>query len=201
MEDSDENTLSLVPGDMTQSLFVDESLGVVMSKVQALESFLNLATRDGTFSEFIREILVVFVKAVPSEAGSILEINTEEMNLFFRAALGQSAENVQNFVIPVGTGLVGHAIESKQPVIVNQVPENQMHLKAIEKAVGFETRNMIVIPILIRGRVYGALELLNRMGETTYSDTDTELLTYLADAASKAIEMRLMIAWAKKARS
>jgi GAF domain-containing protein len=197
LEDSNKKSES---SEVSGALFADESLGILLTKVQALETFLNLATRDTGFSEFMRELLVVFVKAVPSEAGSILEMNEEEATLSFRAAVGQSSENVQNFVIPVGHGIVGHSIESKQPVVVNQASENQVHLKSIAKAVGFDTRNLIVVPILIRGRVYGALELLNRTGEEAFSDGDTELLTYLVEAASRAIEMRLMIAWVKKAK-
>lgn len=178
----------------------DASLANLMAKVQALETFLSLPTRDLNFKDFMREVLVALVKAVPSEAGSVLELNTEEQNLFFRAAVGQSSEAVSGFTIPVGHGLVGHALESKQPVIVNQLPENQMHLKSIAKAVGFDTRNLVVIPISIRGKNYGAVELLNRIGEEGYSDEDVEILVSLVDSASKAIEMRLMIGWARKAQ-
>ena len=182
----------------SEPLLEDDSLGSVLVRVQALEAFLIEATKDSSFSDFVREILIAFMKAVPSEAGSVLELNPEEQNLFFRAAVGQSADNVQSFTIPIGHGIVGHCIESKQTVIVNQVPENQLHLKSIAKAVGFETKNLIVVPIMIRGRIYGALELLNRIGEESYSDADAETLTYLADLVGKAFEIRLMVGWAAK---
>ena len=57
--------------------------------------------------------------------------------------------------------------------------------------------HLIALPIVIRGKVFGVLELLNRIGEETYSDTDIDLLTALCNMAARAIEIRLMIAWRK----
>jgi hypothetical protein len=42
------------------------------------------------------------------------------------------------------------------------------------------------------------LELLNRVGDQNFTPNDVGLLGYLAHMASKAIEIRLMIAWAKQ---
>ena len=69
---------------------------------------------------------------------------------------------------------------------------------AIEKAVGFETRNMIAVPIVIRGKIFGVLELLNRVGDDNYSPGDIELLTYLCDIAARSIEIRLMLGWGRQ---
>jgi GAF domain-containing protein len=98
----------------------------------------------------------------------------------------------------MGQGIVGHVAESKQPLIVSNVSENRNHLKAIEKAVGFETRNLVAIPIIVRGQVFAVLELLNRQGEDNYSEEDLEVLKYLCETAGKTIEIRMMIAWAAR---
>ena len=53
--------------------------------------------------------------------------------------------------------------------MVSDVAENKMHLKAIQDAVGFEARNLVAVPIVIRGRIFGVLELLNRIGEHDFT--------------------------------
>ena len=57
---------------------------------------------------------------------------------------------------------------------------------------------MIAVPILIRGRVYGVLELLNRIGENSFTEGDLEILVYICEMAAKFIEIRMMIQWAGK---
>src|SRR6185312_12697288 len=129
---------------------------------------------------------------------SLFELDPKANHLFFRAAAGTSSDKVANFTVPVGQGIVGFVAESRQPLVVSDAAENKIHLKKIDEAVGFQTRNLVAIPILVRGQLYGVLELLNRVGESTYSKQDVELLSYCAEMAARALEIRFMIAWALK---
>jgi signal transduction protein with GAF and PtsI domain len=179
------------------TLFSPESMGMMLAKSVALEAFINAAVHNSTFNEFIREILITIMNVVKSEAGSVFEADHGNRTFFFRSVVGSSSDRVVNFSIPFGQGIVGHVAESKLPLNVENAPENKTHLKSIEKAVGFETRNLIAVPILVRGRIYGVLELLNRIGEPNFSSADSDLLVYLCQMAAKTIELRMMIAWAR----
>ncbi len=181
-------------------LFSDD-LPLMASKLSALEAFFKLLTADLKFQDFTRELLFVFIKAVKSEAASVLEINHNDNTIFFRTAVGHASDKVVKFVIPMGQGIVGYVAESRQPLIVSNVGENQKHLKAIADSIGFEIRNLIALPIIVRGKVFGVVELLNRVGEESYTEGDLELLMQLCEFAAKVIEVRLMISWAKKIQS
>lgn len=187
-----------LPASSGGALFELDSMAMLTCKVMALEAFLALATRDLPFVEFSRELLMAFMRVIKSEAGSLFELDHESNQLFFRAIVGSSSDKLAGVSVPMGAGIVGHVAESRQPLVVSNVGENAMHLRSIQDAVGFEARNLVAVPILIRGQVYGVLELLNRVGEDGF-DKDIELLTYLCDAAARTIEIRLMLAWALKA--
>lgn len=181
-------------------LFDDESLAITAAKFSVVESFLKSITRDQSFEEFVRELLLGVMKVVKSEAGSVLEVDHARNALFFRSVVGTSSDRVSSFVIPMGQGVVGHVAEARRPLVVSDVAENKLHLKAIQDAVGFEARNLVAVPIIVRGKVFGVLELLNRIGEPDYSQADVELLAYACEMAAKAIEARLMIAWSGRRR-
>ena len=178
----------------------DESMAQTASKLIILEVLLTLATKDLKFSDFIREILLIVIKVVKSEAGSILEVNHETHSLFFRAMLGSRSDKLSSFEIPVGQGIAGHVAESHLPVIVENVEENRMHLTAIQNAIGFEARNLIAVPILIKGKTFGVMELLNRVGEINYTPADVELLNYICEMIGKTIEIRLLISASLKSK-
>jgi GAF domain-containing protein len=177
------------------ALFPEDSLPIVASKLLIMEILFQLVTRDCKFQEFMREALIAVMKAVKSEAGSILEVDHVNQTLFFRAVVGQSSDRLCRFIVPMGKGVVGHVAEARQPLVVNAVEENRVYLKSIQDAVGFEARNLVAVPLMVRGRIYGVLELLNRVGEENYTPADVELLTYLAGIVAKAIEIRMMLAW------
>jgi GAF domain-containing protein len=179
-------------------IFGDDAAVITAAKFALVESFLRQLTRDQAFSDFVRELLLSIMKVVKSEAGSLLEVDHKKNSLFFRAVVGASSDRVSNFVIPMGQGVVGHVAESRRALVVSDVAENKLHLKTIQDAVGFEARNLVAVPIVIRGRIFGVLELLNRIGERDYTSGDVELLSYACEMAAKAIEARLMIAWAAK---
>jgi signal transduction protein with GAF and PtsI domain len=181
--------------------FEEAALAALAGKFSAVEAFLKSLTKDQTFDDFIREMLLTIMKTVKSEAGSVLELDHQREVMVFRSVVGTSSDRVVNFEIPMGQGIVGHVVESRRPLNVSNVAENQVHLKAIAEAVGFETRNLLAMPIIVRGRIYGVLELLNRIGEPDYSAADVELLTYICEMAAKAIEVRLMLAWASRRHS
>jgi two-component system, cell cycle response regulator len=180
------------------TLFGDEALSVVTTaKFTVLEAFLTLLPRACKFSEFTREILLTMMRVVKSEAGSLFEVDHTNNNLFFRAVVGQSSDKVSRFKIPLGQGVVGHVAESKQAVVVANALEDRKHLRSIGNAVGFEARNLVAIPILIRGRVFGVVELLNRIGDEGFTASDVEMLSYACEMAAKTIEVRLMLNWSR----
>src|SRR5689334_1409496 len=105
------------------TFFPEATLTTALAKISALEEFLNIAVRDCKFNEFILEVLTTILKAVNCEAGSILEADYQTNTLFFRAVVGSSADQVVNFAIPFGQGIVGHVAESRMPLIVDNIPE------------------------------------------------------------------------------
>jgi len=183
------------PSSGVGSLFGSEDMAITASKLSIAEGMLHLVTQDYSFHDFTRELLLSIIRVIKVEAGTIFELDYTTNHLFFRAVSGQVSDTVTKFTIPIGQGIVGHVAESRQPMVVDNVAENAKHIRAISAAVGYEARNIVAVPIVVRGRVYGVLELLNKIGEGGFGPSEVELLQYVCSLAAKAIEVRLMIGW------
>lgn len=72
-------------------------------------------------------------------------------------------------------------------------------LSSVGDAVGFESRNLVAVPVVIRDRVFCVIEVLNRIGADEFSEEDLVLVRYLAEFAARAIEARLIINWSANA--
>lgn len=173
-------------------LFDQEEDHVLARKYAALDRIFRLVVKDCSFGELVSEILRTSMELVRSESGSFLEVDHQNNCLFFRAVSGRSSQNLLSVTVPAGHGVVGFVCENKQPMALSSIDESSIYLRAISDSVGFETRNVVAYPVIIRGVTFGCLELLNRLGEERFTDEDKEILGAICEYAAKVIENRLV---------
>jgi GAF domain-containing protein len=93
-------------------------------------------------------------------------------------------------------GIVGEVGQTGLPKKVDEPAQESNHLKLVTEPHKFVTRNLIAIPIFIRGKLFGVVELLNCAGKASYSDSDFQKAIYLVQEFwVHAIEARLMHAF------
>ena len=198
----DEKDNDLVPvleeptGDETgeaSTTLMPDSAPLLFSKVTLLEQCLRLSVKPIGFTKFMQELLLGIMRTIPCEASSFIELTPDGQSLFFRAAVGYRSDSIVKFLIPRGQGIAGQALEKHKLVQLSSESMSQHHLKALEDAVGFETHNLVAIPIIINGTPFGVFELINRHGESDFTERDLEVLNYVRFYLSKTIEIRLLL--------
>jgi GAF domain-containing protein len=100
------------------------------------------------------------------------------------------AHGVKEIRIPYGTGLVGHAIETGEPVIIEDAYNDPRHNAENDRKTGYHTKSIITIPFRNNdGEVIGAYQAINKLTETeTFTTRDMELLSLAASYAGKSLE-------------
>ncbi|HEX4566429.1 MAG TPA: GAF domain-containing protein [Vicinamibacterales bacterium] len=106
------------------------------------------------------------------ESGSELEIKLAV----------QYGEKVQVPRVPVGEGLVGYAALHKEPVLVPDVAQDPRYINVVA-----DVRSELAIPMLLKDRVIGVLDLESPELDA-FPKRDVEILTLLASQAAVAIE-------------
>lgn len=161
------------------------------------EALLHAVVRDQTFDDFAREILLALMNILKWEAGSVLELDHEKDIYFFRAVTGSSSHQLPQFEIPRHQGVVGKVGQEKKTYLLVGEDRDQVQLRAVAQAVGFEVRSMVALPLLVSGKLYGVLELIN---PAAHVQLDSDLIAHLdrlAQLISVAIEARMKLAWRK----
>lgn len=96
-------------------------------------------------------------------------------------SLGYPAETARSFRLRVGEGLVGLAVETRQPVLVNDVARNPRYVEVVPG-----TAAELVVPLIYQQRVIGALNLLSARRDA-FSPTDAAILTQFASHVAVAL--------------
>lgn len=126
------------------------------------------------------------VELVQAEAGSLILKDEETGELVFKVAAGTTSEDWVGTRLPPGTGLVSRVIEEGKSVIIKD-PQGD---RRWERDPGIQSvpRSIIVVPLVSRGRIIGAIELVNRRDGVPFDEEDERLLTAFAVDAAISIE-------------
>ncbi len=176
----------LVAGAIVKARLLDES----QRRARQLAS-LNEVTRGLTstleLDPLLQQILRSAVEILDCEAGSLLLVDEQTGESVFTVVLGPVAQDLIGKRLPPGIGLVGKSVKSRQGIIQNEVQNSEDWFNT-DVQTGFTSKDLMVVPMLIKDRVIGVLEVLNKNNRSPFTWDDLELISAFAGQAAVAME-------------
>ncbi len=161
-------------------------------------STLNEITRQLTSTleqePLLRNILENAVNILNCEAGTLFMMDEQTGDLIFRVTAGPVASNLLGQRLPAGTGIVGRAVQLRAPVIENDGQRSSTRYEAADKQTGFTSRSLLAVPMQIKDRILGVIEVINRRDGLPFVEDDQNLLTAFAGQAAVAVENARLLA-------
>jgi signal transduction histidine kinase len=155
-------------------------------------SSLNEITRQLTstleLNPLLQNILENAVGILNCEAGSLFLLDEQTDELVFKVTVGPVATNLVGQRLPSNTGIIGRAIQSHGPVIENEDQASTKRFKGVDQQTGFVSRSLMAVPLQVKDRVIGVIEVINRRDGLPFVQDDQTLLTAFAGQAAVAIE-------------
>ncbi len=136
----------------------------------------------------LQNILDSAVQILDCEAGTLFMVDENTQELIFTVTVGPAADNLIGKRLPAGQGIVGKAVETRAPVVENNVSQAKNWSDSTDEETGFTTKALLAVPLQIKGRVIGVIEIINKKDRLPFVDADKELLTAFAGQAAVAIE-------------
>jgi len=137
-----------------------------------------------------------------AEASSVYQLDEEKKLLLVRVARGEKKEPVRKIKLKLGEGIAGFVVKTGEPMVVQDVRKEKHFSDKFDKMTGFQTRSMICVPLIIRDRAIGALQVLNKKSGESFDRSDLELLVGMAQQIAIALEnARLYQIMRKRVRS
>ncbi len=121
------------------------------------------------------------------DAGSLLMLDEETGELVFVMTLEEGQEKLVGLRVPAGMGIVGDVASTQQYAIVHDVDRDPRFYRAVSDGIGYNVRSILCVPIVVKGRSIGVIELLNkRTGH--FTEEEAIRLTRMAATIGIAIE-------------
>ncbi|MFO3796591.1 MAG: GAF domain-containing protein, partial [Anaerolineales bacterium] len=185
--------------DLLQAI-ADQTAGAIV-KAQLLEETQRRAQQLSTLNELTRQltstldlepllqkILESAVTILNCEAGTLFLLDETVDELVFRVVIGPTAQSLVGQRLPRGKGIASKAVLERKAIIENNVEEDTSWDASTDKRTGFRTRSILAVPLELKERVIGVLEVINRRDGLPFRAEDAELLTAFAAQAAVAIE-------------
>lgn len=148
---------------------------------QQLNSTLDL-------NSLLRKIIWAAKELTDTEAASILLVDASTGNLRFEIASNIKPQDMEDIVVPKGTGIAGWVAEHGEPRVIDDVTTEPTWSKRVDDTIEFTTRSILAVPLRTHKKVIGVLEGINKIGGGKWDENDINTLTTLASQAAIAIE-------------
>jgi GAF domain-containing protein len=125
---------------------------------------------------------------IGAHAGALFLIDEAAEQLIFEVAIGPKAADVKRLRVPLGHGIAGLVALSGQPMAVADADQDSRQAADIAEQVGYRPRSILCVPLFLRDRVTGVLELLDKEEAPTFGADDMQALGLFANQAAVAIE-------------
>ena len=127
------------------------------------------------------------VEILNAEAGTLFLIDEETGDLVFRVVEG-GAQDLVGKRVPAGKGIVGEAASTGEPVISNNVLQDQRWFSDVDRETQFQTQSLLAVPLKVQERSIGVIEVINKRDGSPFDEEDATLLATFAAQAAIAIE-------------
>lgn len=133
-----------------------------------------------------------------AEHASLFLIDEEKGDIVLH--LSSSEAPAPNLRVPLGKGIIGHAIESGDIIFVANVHDDKRHFTEAEPITGVTTTSLIAVPLITQAvhlgqelgsakeKIIGGIEAINRT-TGVFTREDAELLQTLANQAATVFQV------------
>jgi signal transduction histidine kinase len=160
-------------------------LSVTLNSTLDLDALLQLITSTAT-------------ELLDCEAASILLYDEKHPRLFFAAATGSDPKKLAEIPVPIEGSLAGTIFRTNRPIILSNVEQDPRHYSLVSEHIRFQVGSLIGVPMLIKDRVMGVLEAVNKHG-AAFTEGDVTILTVIASHAAIAINNARLLLTTQKA--
>jgi len=132
--------------------------------------------------ELLAKIPQLIARLTKFSAFSVYLLDEKRQELRIAYAVGYPDAALLNMRLRLGQGVVGAAVEEGRPILVNDIRQEPRYMGPLRNML-----SQLAVPMRRKGRVIGALNLLNEV-EGAFTDQDEALLRQFAAHVAVAIE-------------
>lgn len=177
---------ALAQGLLTQILPDTVLRDLDMNELRFLVQTFFLMQNIGKGPWILGVVLEMVNTVLKCEASSVLIASPQEDNLLLSLPTGPQRDNLRGKALSINKGLSGWVYRNGRPAMVANVSDDDRFHDAIDRQVGFTTRSILAVPLLVNGECLGVIESVNK-NRGNFLEHDMNLLVILSHIFAGAV--------------
>ena len=159
---------------------------------EKLEVLFDIYARiNSTYADvkaLLTQIIESATELTEGEASSLMLVNPENNKLYFEIALGPKGPSVKQYSVNMGEGIAGWVAEKNTSLIVNDVQNDARFFPEIARKIGFPTSSILAVPMRVKDKLVGVIEIINKRGGKKFTEEDLQWLEMFSTQAAIAVQ-------------
>jgi signal transduction histidine kinase len=158
-------------------------------QLDSLNQVSRVVNQTLNLDTVLQLIMEKSLELLDAEAGSLLLADGDAKTLTFEVVLSPARNQLRGAELAISSSSIAGTVAVEMlPLIVNDAQADPRWDTSFDQITGYQTRNLICLPIVSHDRLVGVIELLNKRAPASFSEEDIELLSSFAGQAAIAIE-------------
>jgi transcriptional regulator with GAF, ATPase, and Fis domain len=170
---------------------LEQTRSKLEEKIERLSTLIDVGNSINStldLDQLLTYLMTCATKVMKAKDSSLMLMDELKNELVFRVALGEKGKQVQEFRLKMGQGIAGQVALSGQPIVVSDAKEDERWERSIDLATGFDTKSIMCVPIKLREKVIGVIEVLNAGLSGPLSEEDLDLFSAFANTAAVSLQ-------------
>jgi len=159
-----------------------EELMTLLEVGKMTNSFDNVSLLLNRVIELVSQILDV-------ETVSLMILHEDTQELIISAYIGLEKEIAETTRVPLGVGIAGWVAQQGKPLLINNLEKNENFKRFRKKSTNqYKTESLLCVPLKIKERVIGVLNVNNKKSGEVFGLHDLDLLKGISNSIALVIE-------------
>ncbi len=172
-------------------------LRACISKVARLSNCIeiaNLINSELSIGKLLSNVMETTQNAFAADAASLLLLDEKTGDLTFQIALSEVGDEIKElYRLKKGQGIAGLVAQTGVPLNLEDAYDHPQFSKDYDKKTNYRTKTMLCVPLKIRGKIIGAIQVINKLKSPfIFTDDELEMLVTIASSAAVAIDTAKM---------
>jgi GAF domain-containing protein len=138
--------------------------------------------------KLLQLIMGAAAELLDAETSSLMLVDEDTSELVITVATGATGPQAERKRIPLGAGIAGWTLANRQVAVVENPAADERFFSEVGESLQFATNNLLAVPMLVKDRAIGVVEVINKQRGAQFTEHDLELATALASLAAVAID-------------
>lgn len=186
-----QNLLTRIAKGMGQMASLVSDLELAQQRLNQMSLFYQVGQALVTtfdINKLLSDTMQLAADVIDAGAASLMLIDEDREELVFEVSHGSRSKMLRQQRIPLDEGIAGWVARNGYPVIVNDARTDPRFSHRVDVRTGFLTQSIAAVPLKIKGRIIGVLEVLNKYSGAGFNQEDVRLMSSIAAQAAIALE-------------